>query len=461
MAPAGFHAALLSPQELAMPQQTITRRKFIETGAVATTAALTAAQTSKVLGANDRVRLGFLGTANRGMQLIAAFLENSDVEVAALCDISQSTLEKAGHAVGGKPVLLDDFRKLLDRTDIDAVVVATPDHWHALQTIAACRAGKDVYVEKPLSQTIHEGRRMVEVARQTKQVVQVGLHRRSSTLYADAAKFIQGEKLGRVTISRCYHISNMYPSGIGRAKPSAPPADLNWDMWLGPRPMRPYQDNIVPYKFRWWQLYSSQIGNNGVHFLDLIRWMTGDLAPKRIAALGGRYAVDDDRTIPDTMEAMFESPAGRLTIFGQYEASGNPPLPQPGFIEVRGTQGTAYVDDSVMNVIPEKGGQFQDHRPRMAPIKLTAGSGKPGKGNRNLSLTAQHARNFIDCMRSRELPHCDVEIGHRSTSYANLANIALAAGAQLDWDAKREVITNHPKANELLHYEYRKPWSLD
>ena len=442
-----------------MPQS-INRRRFIQTGAAATTAALTAAQTTKVLGANDRVRLGVIGTANRGMQLIGAFLENPDAEVAALCDIRQSTLEKAGQQLGGKPVLLSDFRKLLDRKDIDAIVVATPDHWHALQTIAACRAGKDVYVEKPLSQTIHEGRRMIEVARETKRVVQVGLHRRSSPLYADAAKLI-AEKLGKVTISRCYHISNMYPNGIGRATPSDPPADLNWDMWLGPRPLRPYQDNIAPYKFRWWHLYSSQIGNNGVHFLDLIRWMTGDVAPKRIAAMGGRYAVDDDRTIPDTMEAMFESPAGRLTIFGQYEASGNPPLPQPGYIEVRGTEGTAYVDDSLMNVIPEKGGQFQDHRPRMAPVRLMAGGGKPGKGNRNLSLTAQHARNFIDCMRSRALPNCDVEIGHRSTTYANLANIALAVGAQLEWDSQREVVTNCPKANELLSYEYRKPWSLD
>ena len=213
-----------------MPQS-INRRRFIQTGAAATTAAITAAQTTKVLGANDRVRLGVIGTANRGMQLIGAFLENPDAEVAALCDIRQSTLEKAGQQLGGKPVLLSDFRKLLDRKDIDAIVVATPDHWHALQTIAACRAGKDVYVEKPLSQTIHEGRRMIEVARETKRVVQVGLHRRSSPLYADAAKLI-AEKLGKVTISRCYHISNMYPNGIGRATPSDPPADLNWDMWL-------------------------------------------------------------------------------------------------------------------------------------------------------------------------------------------------------------------------------------
>jgi len=442
-------------------QQKIARRTFIKTGTAAVTAALTAAQTSHVLGANDRVRLGFIGVANRGSQLIAAFLENPDVEVAALCDISQSALEKASQRVGGKAVLVQDFRKLLDRRDIDAVVVATPDHWHALQTIAACRAGKDVYVEKPLSITVREGRRMVEVARQTKRVVQVGLHRRSSKLYAQAAEYIQAENLGHVALSRCYQLSNMYPGGIGKAKPGAPPADLDWDMWLGPRPMRPYQDNIAPYKFRWWHLYSSQIANNGVHFLDLIRWMTGDLAPKRIAVLGGRYVVDDDRTIPDTMEALFESPAGRLTVFGQYESSGNPVMPHPGYVELRGTQGTAYLDDGLMNVIPEKGGQFQDHRPRMKPLQLRPQNETSGKANKNLSLTAEHARNFLDCMRSRALPHCDVEIGHRSTTYANLANIALAAGVQLEWDAQRERITNHPQANELLHYEYRKPWSLD
>jgi predicted dehydrogenase len=291
--------------------------------------------------------------------------------------------------------------------------------------------------------------------------VQVGIHRRSSKLYAEAAKYVQAENLGKVAVARCYHVSNMFPNGIGKMKPSEPPADLNWDMWLGPRPMRPYQANIAPYKFRWWNLYSSQVANNGVHFLDLIRWMTGDLAPKKIAVLGGRYVVDDDRTIPDTMEALFESPAGRLTIFGQYESSGNPVLPQPSYVELRGTQGTAYLNDALINVIPEKGGQFQDHRLRMRHFQLRVEKDTSDKANKNLSLTAEHARNFLDCMKSRELPHCDVEIGHRSTTYAHLANIALATGAQLEWDAERERITNHPEANELLHYEYRKPWSLD
>jgi predicted dehydrogenase len=444
-----------------MAKQRFTRRTFHKAGACAAAVALTAAQSARVWGANDRARLGFIGVANRGMQLIAAFLEHTDLEIAALCDVSATTLDRARERVDGKAECYGDFRKLLDRRDLDAVVIATPDHWHAIQTIAACRSGKDVYVEKPLSITIHEGRRMVEVARETKRVVQVGLHRRSSRLYAEAARYVQAENLGKVTVARCYQLSNMYPAGIGKSRPADPPADLDWDLWLGPRPMRPYQATIAPYKFRWWTPYSSQIANQGTHFLDAIRWMTGDLAPRRVAALGGRFAVDDDRTIPDTMEAMFESPNGRLTIFGQYEACGNPATAQPGYLELRGTQGTAYVSDAAVSVLPERGGQFQDHRPRMKPTELRVSEDGPSNKVKNLSLTAQHARNFLDCLRSRELPHCDVEIGHRSTSYALLANIALATRSQLEWDAQRELVTNHAPANDLLHYEYRRPWKLE
>jgi len=440
----------------------MTRRTFTKAGAAAVALSLTASQATQVLGANDRIRVGFIGVANRGGQLINAFLENAGVEIVALCDVSKSTLERASARVGGKAACCGDFRQLIDRKDVDAVVIATPDHWHAIQTITACNAGKDVYVEKPLSITIHEGRRMVEVARRTKRVVQVGLHRRSSKLYAKAAEFIQADKLGKVTVSRCYQLSNMYPNGIGKAKPSDPPPDLDWDMWLGPRPLRPFQETIAPYKFRWWMPYSSQIANQGTHFLDAIRWMTGDLGPSSVCSLGGRFAVDDDRTIPDTMETVFQCPSGRLVIFGHYEANGNPALAQSGFAELRGTQGTAYLSDSVVKVIPERGGQFQDHQPRMEPqdIKLTSAEAR-GPANKNLSLTAQHARDFLDCMRSRALPNCDVEIGHRSTTYALLGNISLVTQSRLEWDAQREVITNNQQANELLHYEYRKPWTLE
>ena len=421
------------------------------TGAVA--AGLTATQATRVMGANDRIRLGFIGVANRGGQLLNAFLKHDDMEVAALCDVQGSTLDRANQKwCDGKADTYKDFRKLIDRKDIDAVVIATPDHWHALQTIYACDAGKDVYVEKPLSITIYEGRKMVEAARRNKRVVTVGLHRRSSRLYADAVGRVRSGGLGKVTVCRAYHRSNMFPTGIGHAEPSQPPPDLDWDMWLGPRPWRSYRATIAPYKFRWWMLYSSQTANNGVHFLDAMRWMTGDAAPSSLCALGGRYAVDDDRTIPDTLRVTFEMPAGRLFVFGMFETSGNRTLPRAGYFELRGTRGTLYCSDSYYEVIPERGGQFQDARPRMKPVKVERSEG---------NHTVQHARNFLDCIRSREKPNCDVEEGHRSTTMSLLAKIAWLTRARIEWDPERERITSPAEANSLLHYEYRKPWRLD
>jgi predicted dehydrogenase len=431
----------------------ITRRTFTKAGAAATLG-LAALQAARAAGANNRIRLGFIGVANRGGQLISAFLPHKDMEIVALCDVSKSTLEGAAKRLGGRAAAYGDFRRLIERKDVDAVVIATPDHWHAIQTITACDAGKDVYVEKPLSITIHEGRRMVVAARRNKRVVQVGTHMRSIALYDKLAALVASGKIGKVTVSRTFRLSNMYPAGIGRSRPGPPPADLDWDMWLGPRPARPYQDNITPYKFRWWQLYSSQVANWGVHFIDLIRWMTGELAPASVCAMGGRFAVDDDRTIPDTMQATFEFASGRLAVFAQYEACGNPALPRPGDVELRGTQGTVYVQylgGRRFEIVPERGGQFQDRRPRMEPVR-EEGSGR--------DPTVLHARNFLDCIKSRQRPRADVEIGHRSTTFSLLANISLATRSRLVWDAENERFTNSDAANGLLHYEYRKPWTL-
>ena len=427
-----------------------TRRTITKAGAAATLG-LTAARASRALGANERVRLGFIGVANRGGQLMSAFLKHDDMEIVALCDVSKSTLEKANARLDRHADTYGDFREMIDRKDIDAVVIATPDHWHAIQTITACEAGKDVYVEKPLSITVHEGRRMVEAARRNKRVVTVGLHRRSSKLYGQAAELVLSDGLGKVTVCRAYHRSNMFPVGIGRAEPSDAPPDLDWDMWLGPRPWRPFQATIAPYKFRWWHLYSSQTANNGVHFLDCMRWMTGDVAPTSLCAIGGRYGVDDDRTIPDTLRVTFEFPAGRLFVFGMYETSGNRTLARGGYFEIRGTQGSMYCSDQYYEVVPERGGQFQDRQPRMEPIEV-----KSTEGN----ITAQHARDFLDCIRSRERPNCDVEDGHRSTTMSLLAKISWLTRSRLEWDPEKEQITNNDEANSMLHYEYRKPWKL-
>jgi predicted dehydrogenase len=347
-----------------------------------------------------------------------------------------------------------DFRHLLDRKDIDAVVISTPDHWHAIQSIMACEAGKDVYVEKPLSVTIVEGRKMVEAARRHNRVIQVGLHRRSSQTYRQLSRDVQQGKIGKVTVARAYRVSNMYPGGIGKYSVTEPPKGLDWDMWLGPRPMRAYKDNITPYKFRWWQAYSSQVANWGVHYCDAIRWVLGEEAPISISAHGGRFAVDDDRTIPDTMEVIFELPCGALVIFGQYEASGGSPLPG-GEIEFRGTLGNLYPDSSGSGykIIPSRPGQFQESQPQIQPEEKEAPAG-------NQSLTVQHIRNFVDCIKTRQRTNCDMETGHRSTTFALLANIALATKSRIEWDRKNERITNNKQANGLLHYEYRKPWKL-
>jgi len=458
-------------------EQKTTRRRFLQdstASAAAVTLGLSAIGGPAIgtaRGANEKIRVGFIGVGNRGTQLLDGFLQQDDVEVAALCDVYEPYLmrdyskvdkklltdlggrvPKMTEKLGDNVARYKDFRQLLDRKDIDAVVIATPDHWHAIQAIAACQAGKDVYVEKPLSVTVVEGRRMVEAAKRYNRVVQVGLHRRSSKQYLQAVGDVQAGKIGKVTVGRAYRISNMHPNGIGKCPDAAPPAGLDWDMWLGPRAERPYKDNLVLYKFRWWETYSSQVGNWGVHYLDAMRWILGQEAPVSISAHGGRFAIDDDRTIPDTMEVIFELPAGALLVFGQYEASGGEALAE-GEIELRGTLGNLYCgsEGKGFNIVPSQGGQFQDPKPRIEPGQSTQTDG---------DLTVQHIRNFLDCVKSRQKTNCDMETGHRSTTFALLANIALATKSRIDWDPKNEQITNNKKANQLLHYKYRKPWTL-
>ncbi len=447
------------------------RRSFAKAAIATATVAMPAvARAGRILGANDQVRVGCFGVGNRGVQVLTAFCSQRDAEVVALCDVYEPYLngqydridprfKNLGKRVPdrqpdfGHPVdRVNDFRKLLDRKDIDAVIVATPDHWHAIQTIMACDAGKDVYVEKPLSATIREGRRMVDAARRNDRVVQVGTHRRSSNLYARLAELIKSGEIGKVTVARAFYASNMAPGGIGNAPDSAPPAGLDWDAWLGPRPERQFNENIMPYKFRWWQLYSSQMANWGVHYFDAMRWMVGETAPASLSAHGGKFAVDDSRTIPDTAEVIFEHDSGMLMTCGIYETSGTPPL-KSGEIEIRGTKGTVYAGSDRFEIVPERGGQFQDPTPRRKPLIETSVN---REGER---LDAAHARNFLDCVKSRQRPNADIEEGHRSTTFALLANIALATKSRLDWDAQAERFTNNEQANALLDYEYRKPWT--
>jgi len=459
------------------------RRKFIKT--TATTAAglavsmntFASAQTTRTINPGDKIRMGFIGVGNRGSQLLNLFMTQPDVEVAALCDIYEPYLlrdrgkvhpryleiqggriPKMGEKFAKPPKTYHDYRELLADKDIDAVCIATPDHWHAIQTIDAMKAGKDIYVEKPLTATIHEGRAMVNVQKATNRVVAVGLNRRGNRVYQKLAVDIPAGKIGEVAVARAARISNMAPNGIGKMQPEQPPAGFDWDMWLGPRAVRPYQYNIAPYMFRWWGDYSSQMGNWGVHYMDAIRWLMGEVAPAAISANGGKYLVNDDRTIPDTMQVSFEFASNKIISFSIYEASGVNMFPF-GELELRGTKGNLYSSEKGYRIVPSKPGQFQFWEKQVEEEEFTNQDKVLNDGSSSGS-TSGLIRNFLDCIKSRKSPLCTLEDGHRSTSFAHLANIALATKKRLLWDAEKERFTNSEEANQMLSYEYRKPWKL-
>lgn len=441
-----------------------TRRGF----ARASAAALAAASYSRVLGANDRVRLGFIGVGNRGSNLLRRTKEYGDQQITAVCDLLDPLLDRAVEAAGTNPARYKDFRRLLDSDNVDAVVIATPDHWHALMMIAACRAGKDVYVEKPLSLTVVEGRKMVEVAEETGRVVQVGIHRRSVPFCAEATEIVRRGEIGQVTMARCGVALNQFPHGIGSPPDSDPPAGLDWDLYLGPAPEAPYNENRHLFLYRWFYDYAGgQLTDNGVHFLDLIQWGLGKQRPQAVTALGGKYALRDNRDVPDTMQALWEYPGGTQVSFFQSSCNAAPfSHTKPLLAEFRGTKGTMNVYFDGWEIVPEA--NASEAHPARGPLEGDSGAryrdsfSKPLEA-RSGSGTAdprRHVRNFLDCIKSRDKPNCDVETAHRSTTTANIATIAYRTRQLLEWDAEREEFTNHRAANAMLHYEYRAPWKL-
>lgn len=460
-----------------------TRREFIGKAGIVTAGVslgvttFSAAGYNRVMGANDKIRMGFIGVGNRGSQLLKLFMDQPDQEVAALCDIYEPYLQrdrskvdqrflsvmpgqipKMGEIFPVKPVLYKDYRKLLQDKYIDAVCIATPDHWHALQVIDAIKAGKDVYVEKPLTNTLAEGRKIVETQQKSDRIVAVGLNRRGNVVFQKLAREIPAGKIGKVSVARAARISNMAPYGIGKLKPEQPPKDFDWDTWLGPRAYRPYQYNIAPYMFRWWSEYSSQMGNWGVHYMDAIRWLMGETAPVSITAHGGKFVIDHDADIPDTMQVTFEFASKKIISFGIYEGTGGDIFPY-GELELRGTKGNVYANESGYKVIPSTAGQFQSWKKQIEEEEFRNPSLALDDGS-SADSTSSLIRNFLDCIRSRKQPFCTLEEGHRSTSFAHLANIAVATQQKLLWDGEKERFTNSDLANSMLQYEYRSPWKL-
>jgi predicted dehydrogenase len=438
------------------------RRDFSKAAGLAT-----ALSYSRILGANDRLQIGYIGVGNRGTQVHEAFMEHGDQVTVALCDLRDDYMAFNAKLSRATPKQYKDYRKLLEDKDVQAVVIATPDHWHALQFVDACHAGKDVYVEKPLSLTVQEGRRMVEVAEKTKRVTQVGIHRRSGKFLQEAVQVVRSGALGHISVCKGWHLQNEWPNGIGNPPDEKPMSETEWDMWLGPAPKVPYNKNRTYYRFRWFYNYSGgQVTNFGVHYMDMLRWAIGMDAPKAVTVMGGKYAVKDNREIPDTLEALWEFDGGTMMVFSQYNVNSAPGNMQNAEMEIRGTKGTMYIHGNRWEIVPEKVTDVEV--PARSPVNRELERGyrpsmkaamepRSAKGSAD---TAFHARNFIDCVKSRAKCNCDILDGHRSTAATLIANIALKQKAYLEWDSKAERFTNNAAANKYLSYQYRAPYKL-
>jgi predicted dehydrogenase len=431
------------------------RRDFVKALALGAAALSPSAKVyAHTQGANDRLGIGFIGMGRMARGHLENLLGEPDVEVRALCDVYAPNLRWAAATAPGARTHTD-FREVLDRNDIDAVVVGTPDHWHALQSVMACDAGKDVYVEKPSSVAIGEGRQMVAAARRNDRIVQVGTQQRSAPHFKYAVQLVRGGTLGAVTFVRTWNFGNQVPDGIGNPPDGTPPDGLDWDMWLGPAPSVPYNENRfgvvldenLEYQrwssFRWfWDYAGGMMTDWGVHLLDIVQWAMGTDAPDVVSTHGGKLVLEDNRQTPDTLQATFRYPDFVCT-YENRECNGRP-IDGHGYgISFHGTDATMVLDRSGFQIIPE--GEDQ---------------GVPMQAQSLPGSHASHMRNFLDCVKSRQQPVSDMEIGHRSTSTAILGNISYRTGRQLTWDREAETIVGDAEAAEMLDLAYRAPWEL-
>jgi predicted dehydrogenase len=450
-------------------ESTSTRRTFL--GA----AALTAASYNRVLGANDRIGVGFIGFGLIGKQHVADFKKFDGVELAGMCDVYKPRLEEGLQYMGNPRAKgYSDFRKMYENKDIEAIVVSTPDHWHALLTIMACAAGKDVYVEKPMTVAIDEGKWMVQAARKHNRVVVVGTQRRHGSGVAAAKKVIEGGSLGKVHSVRIASYRNIYP-GFGKTKIEDPPSGFDYDLWLGPAPKRPYQAHRGLYHFRWfWDYSGGQMTNLGAHLIDQMMWIMNVKGPSLVQSTGGRFALEDDGETPDLQDALWVFPGFTLTVSireanamrGDPAARGQLYLGTKGSLALSGGY-EVFPEMKIdpVNDIPP----FQGHpvggpvysktkpEPWIQPSKGGVSSdARYGTGGED--TMAMNEKNWLDCIRSRNRPLCDVEDGHRVAIACNLANMSLRLGRSIRWDPEKEAVIGDKEAAAMCVRPYRAPW---
>lgn len=418
-----------------MSLRPLSRRSFLAASAVFAAPYLIP---FRAFGANERIVTGHIGVGGQGLGNLNAFL-GKGVQAAAVCDVDSDRLAKAVGVVTGKGQTCEgyrDYRKLLERKDLDAVVISTPDHWHALTTIHACQAGKDVYCEKPLSLTVAEGRQMVTAARKHERIVQTGSQQRSDKRFRLACELIRSGRLGKLT-----EVQVGLPNSNFSGPPvpdSAPPAALDYELWLGPAPQRPYNVKRVHYNFRFfWDYSGGQMTNFGAHHIDIAQWALGMDESGPVATEGtasfhpeGWYEVTSACRLTHTYANGVKLVVGQ----GQKDIKGG-----AKFI---GEAGTIHVDR----------GSITGSAPELLEL--------PREGAVALYDSPNHHANFLDCIRSRKLPICDVEIGHRSATVCHLGNIVARLGRGIKWDPAREAIVDDAEAQQMLSRPYRQPWTL-
>lgn len=458
----------------------ITRRDLLKTSGL-----LTATSYNHILGANGRIRVGMIGPGNQGINLFKGCLSNPRLEVVAVSDVFKPILDRAvtvAQKIGKQITPYADFREVLTRKDIDAVVIATPDHWHAYMTVEACKNGKDVYVEKPISVDIYESQQMVAAARKYNRVVQVGTQQRSSGIFQNAVKIIQAGTLGRILMARTWITGD---SPIGSPPDSAPPPGLDWEMWQGPAQRRPFNmnrcgillnsDNTPAFNkdgnlTRWstfrvfWDYAGGSMTDWGVHLLDIVLWATNKRGPISVSAEGGIKYVHmigkDNRETPDTIVAVFDfgeflcefyhGPVGGLkTWTPRIDGRG-----RDHGILFEGEGGRLFVNRFGWAVDPAENHKI---KPPIVDGQLIPLEGTLEKHD---NTGVNHLDDWINCMESRERPASDIETGHLATVTCHLGNIAYRS-ERLVWDPQNENIVGNQKGlGELLRHPYRNGWKL-
>ena len=431
---------------------TPSRRRFLQQStALVAGAALTGAtpfaRVTRPHAPSDAIRIGAIGVNGMGWANVQSHLKAPDVEIVALCDVDQSVLEKRASELtqmtGRKPTLYKDFRALLDEPDLQAVIIATPVHWHPLITMAACEAGKDVYVEKPLANSIEECDAMVKAARHYGRVVQVGQWQRSGPHWDEAIALVHSGQLGDIRTAKAWAYQG-WMSNIPVLPDSAAPEGVDYDMWLGPAPKRPFNPNRFHFTFRWfWDYAGGLMTDWGVHLVDMVLYGMNAVAPKSVLSTGGPFAYPDGgMETPDTQVAAFEY--DDFVMLWEHAAGiDNGPYGRGHGVAFIGNNGTLVVDRSGWEVLPES-----DRMEALASKPVT----EPGLD--------RHTRNFVDCIKSRAEPACPPETAWLAAVNTHLGNIALKTGRQVRWDQATRSFPGDEEANALIKSAYRAPWKL-